>query len=71
MRFIWLVVLTRTEKNSIEQKNSCTPRMFSGPISATCVEEIVSCGAFISILDCKRRRNDQDNGGYASDQLRD
>ena len=37
---------TRTEKNTTEQKNSCTPRGVCGSISSTGVEEIASCGAF-------------------------
>ena len=37
---------TRTEKNSTEQKNPCTPRWFSDSMSSTGVEEIASSGAF-------------------------
>ena len=36
----------REEKNSTEQKNSCTPRWVYGSLSSTGVEEVESCGFF-------------------------
>ena len=56
---------TTTEKKSTKQKNSCTPRGFHGSISSTSMEEVAACGhSSVSISDHKRRRGDQDDGGY-------
>ena len=70
-RFTGLVVLDQDGKNSTKQKKPLHTSRVSYSISATGVEVIASCGAFIvSFPDRKRRRGDQDDGTSVQAQIR-
>ena len=70
-RFTGLAVLVRDGQEFDLTTKPCIPREFSSLISATCLEEIASCGDHLcSLPDRKRRRRDQDDVWNVPAQIR-